>query len=78
MSKQQQTVTNRKLLKFLVMNGIPFGSVNTPFFLDFVASLNVKYSQQVWITDCDQQSSPSCFIVSGLDCSSNLNHGKVM
>ena len=43
LTKQQQTVINRKLLKFLVMNGISFRAVNSPFFLDFVNSLNVNY-----------------------------------
>jgi hypothetical protein len=43
LTKQQQRVINRKLLKFLVMNGISFKAVNSPFFLDFVNSLNVNY-----------------------------------
>ena len=44
LSKQQQTAINRKLLKFLIMNGISFNAVNSPFFLDYVGSLNVNYT----------------------------------
>jgi hypothetical protein len=41
---QQQIAVNRKLLRFLVLNGIPFRAVDSPFFLDFVGSLNITYT----------------------------------
>jgi hypothetical protein len=44
LNSRQQTAVNRKLLRFLVMNGIPFRAVDSPFFLDFVGSLNVMYA----------------------------------
>ena len=39
----QQTAINRKLLRFIVMEGISFRAVNSPWFLDPVGSLNVTY-----------------------------------
>ena len=45
LSSQQQTAINRKLLKFLVINGISFRVINSPLFLAFVGSPNVNYNR---------------------------------
>ena len=39
---EQQKAINRQLLKLLVMGGISFRVVDSPFFLDFVGSLNIN------------------------------------
>ena len=44
LTKHQQLAINRKLLRLVVTTGMSFRVVESPFFLDFVASLNVKYN----------------------------------
>lgn len=41
--KQQQAVLDRKMFLLFCMNGIPFNVADSPYFLDFVLSLNMSF-----------------------------------
>jgi hypothetical protein len=41
--KQQQALLNRKMFLLFCMNGIPFNVADSPYFLDFVTSLNKSF-----------------------------------
>ena len=41
--RQQQAVLNRKMFMLFCMNGIPFNVADSPYFLDFILSLNQSF-----------------------------------
>ena len=61
-------------MKLHVVNGISFRVVNSPFFLDFIGSLNVDNNPA---GRDHSHHTPACFIVSVLDCSSTRDDGKL-
>lgn len=42
-SNSEQQSIDRHLLRAIIMNGMPFQTVNNPFFIEFIKKLNPLY-----------------------------------